>query len=81
MHGGTGVPDDDVRKAIACGVKKVNIGTEVKHAYATAVREALKRSEKEIDPRKIVGPAKEAVQKVVEGRLAVLCTPRVEDLT
>jgi fructose-bisphosphate aldolase, class II len=81
MHGGTGVPDGDVRKAISCGVKKVNIGTEVKHAYTTAVREALKRSEKEIDPRKILGPAKEAVQKVVEGRLSVLCTPRVEDLT
>jgi fructose-bisphosphate aldolase class II len=80
MHGGTGVPDADVRMAISCGVKKVNIGTEVKHAYVTAVREAVGRSETEIDPRKIVGPAKEAVQKVVEGRMSVLCTPRVEDL-
>jgi fructose-bisphosphate aldolase, class II len=80
MHGGTGVPDDDVRAAIGCGVKKVNIGTELKHAYTSSLRETLARLEKEIDPRKILGPAREAVQKAVEGRLAVLCTPRVEEL-
>jgi fructose-bisphosphate aldolase, class II len=80
MHGGTGVPDEDVRTAISCGVKKVNIGTELKHAYATAMRQSLAKSEKEIDPRKILAPAKEAVQKAVEGRLAVLRTPRVDEL-
>ena len=80
MHGGTGVPDDDVRRAIACGVRKVNIGTEVKYAYCTAMREALAQMPKEIDPRKILVRAKEAVQKAVEGRLAVLATPRTEDL-
>jgi len=80
MHGGTGVPDEDVRTAISCGVKKVNIGTELKHAYTTAVRETAARLDKEIDPRKIMGPARDAVQKAVEGRLAVLCTPRVEEM-
>ncbi len=80
MHGGTGVPDEDVRTAIGCGVKKVNIGTELKHAYTTTMRESLARLEKEIDPRKILGPARDAVQKAVEGRLAVLCTPRVEEM-
>ncbi len=78
MHGGTGVPDDDVRTAITCGVKKVNIGTELKFAYTSCLRETLGRMDKEIDPRKILGPAREAVQKAVEGRLAVLCTPRHE---
>ena len=80
MHGGTGVPDADVRKAIACGVKKVNIGTELKHAYTSALRESLARQEKEIDPRKILVHARDAVQKAVEGRLAVLATPRAEQL-
>jgi fructose-bisphosphate aldolase class II len=80
MHGGTGVPDEDVRQAIACGVKKVNIGTELKHAYACAMRETLAQFPKEIDPRKILVHAKEAVQKAVEGRLAVLATPRTEEL-
>jgi len=80
MHGGTGVPDADVRRAISAGVRKVNIGTELKHAYVCALREALARMDKEIDPRKILVHAKEAVQKAVEGRLAVLNTPRVEQL-
>jgi fructose-bisphosphate aldolase, class II len=80
MHGGTGVPDDDVRTAISCGVKKVNIGTEIKHAVTTAMRAALDRQKDEIDPRKILGPARQAVQKVVETRLAVLNTPRVDQL-
>ena len=80
MHGGTGVPDADVRTAIAAGVKKVNIGTELKNAYTAALRETLARLEKEIDPRKILIRAREAVQKAVEGRLAVLATPRVEEL-
>ena len=80
MHGGTGVPDADVRTAISCGIRKVNIGTELKHAYSTAMREALARLDKEIDPRKILVCAKEAVQRAVEGRLAVMNTPTVEEL-
>lgn len=80
MHGGTGVPDEDVRTAISCGVKKVNIGTELKHAYTSAMRESLARQDGEIDPRKILSPARDAVQKAVEGRLDVLCTPRAEEM-
>jgi fructose-bisphosphate aldolase, class II len=80
MHGGTGVPDEDVREAISCGVKKVNIGTELKYAYVNALRETLALLPNEIDPRKILGPARDAVQKAVEGRLAVLQTPRTEEL-
>ncbi len=80
MHGGTGVPDADLRKAIGCGVKKVNVGTEIKYAYTAALREALAKAPDEIDPRKILIKAKEAVQAAVEGRLAVLGTPRLEEL-
>jgi fructose-bisphosphate aldolase class II len=81
MHGGTGVPDDDVRRAIALGVRKVNIGTELKAAYTGAMREGLARMDKEIDPRKILVGAKKAVQAVVESRLAVLGTPRADELS
>ena len=69
-----------MRRAIALGVRKVNIGTELKAAYTTAMRETAVKLEKEIDPRKILVRAKEAVQKAVEGRLAVIGTPRAEDL-
>lgn len=62
------------------GVKKVNIGTEVKHAYTSAMRNYAAQMDKEIDPRAILVHAKEAVQRVVESRLAVLNTPRTEEL-
>ena len=58
----------------------MNIGTELKFAYVNAMRETLAALDKEIDPRKILGPARQAVQKAVEGRLAVLQTPRTEEL-
>jgi fructose-bisphosphate aldolase class II len=61
-------------------VKKVNVGTELKHAYTTALRRALAEQEDEIDPRKILVQARDAVQKAVEDRLAVINTPRVEQL-
>jgi fructose-bisphosphate aldolase class II len=80
MHGGTGVPDEDVRRAISLGVKKVNIGTELKHAYTSTVREYLAKNPKELDPRKMLAPAKEAVQRAVEERIAILKTPRAEEL-
>ena len=80
MHGGTGVPDDDVRRAISLGVKKVNIGTEIKFAYTSAMREHAVRLANEIDPRAILVHAKEAVQKAVEARLSVINTPRIEEL-
>jgi fructose-bisphosphate aldolase, class II len=80
MHGGTGVADADVRKAIASGVKKVNIGSELRHVYATALRNTIAQQEMEIDPKKILVPSRDAVQKAVEARLAVFATPRMEQL-
>jgi len=79
MHGGTGVPDEDVRRAISLGVKKVNIGTEVKNAYTRAMREQVTALPKEIDPRKILIHAKKAVQRVAEEKVALAETPRAEE--
>ena len=80
MHGTTGVPDDDIRAAIAAGVKKVNVGAELEQAYTQAVREGVARMEAEIDPRRIMGPARDAVQRAVQERLAVLGTPRADEM-
>jgi fructose-bisphosphate aldolase, class II len=80
MHGGTGVPDDDVRRAIAAGVKKINIGTELRVVYTAALRDALAHDPTLFDPRKYLPCSREAVQKVVEMRQAVCATPRAEQL-
>jgi ketose-bisphosphate aldolase len=41
LHGGTGVPEDDVRRAIRGGIAKVNVGTIIRHTYLTSLRDAL----------------------------------------
>ncbi len=58
MHGGSGVPDADVRQGIGLGMRKVNIDTELREAFLEEMRRQLADQPKEIDPRKILGPAK-----------------------
>lgn len=63
LHGGSGIPDEMIRKTIKLGIAKVNFATELRAAATAAVREALK-DEKIIDPKKFMGPAREAVKKL-----------------
>lgn len=69
LHGASGVPDDAIRKAISLGVTKINIDTELRLAFAQAVRQVLAEDTKEYDPRKILGPAKEAVKNTVRAKI------------
>ena len=56
LHGGTGISDDDMKKAIRLGISKVNVGTSVKRAYLNAVSEFLGvRNTREIDPHVMLG--------------------------
>ena len=63
LHGGSGVPAGLMRRAINCGITKVNFGTELKNAFTLAVKRSLCESD-EIDLRKTFSPAVEAVQRV-----------------
>jgi len=65
LPGAKGVPDEAYKKAIALGINKINIDTDLRLAWVGAVREALTIKPEEFDPRKILGPAREAVKKVV----------------
>lgn len=69
MHGGSGVPDTMVREAIKRGVAKVNVATELKDAWARALRDTLQAKPSEIDPRKLLAPAREAVKAVVRTKI------------
>ncbi len=60
LHGGSGVPVESVKRAISLGMSKVNFATELRAAMTAAVREALK-DEAIIDPKKFMGPGKDAV--------------------
>lgn len=69
LHGSSGVPDEAVRKAIELGVRKVNIDTNLREAFVNRAREVLKEKPEEIDPRKILGPAREAMKKVIQEKI------------
>lgn len=60
LHGGSGIPDEMIRKTIELGICKVNFATELRAAMTKAVREAL-CDEKIIDPKKFMGPGRQAV--------------------
>lgn len=67
LHGGSGTPEGLIRKAIACGVSKINVGTELKHMWSKATKEMLDKGEKE--PRMIAAYAREKVKEVARGKL------------
>lgn len=60
LHGGSGVPDEMIRRTIELGINKVNFATELRAAMTKAVREAL-TDEGIIDPKKFMGKGREAV--------------------
>jgi fructose-bisphosphate aldolase class II len=69
LEGAKGIPEDHIRKAITMGIAKINIDTDLRLAFTATVREVLAKSPKEFDPRKILGPAKEAMKEVVKAKM------------
>lgn len=71
LHGSSGVPDEAIRTAIPLGVAKVNIDTNIREAFVAACREVLNSNAKEIDPRKVLGPAKDAATNIIREKIRV----------
>ncbi|RNC28902.1 MAG: Fructose-bisphosphate aldolase [Candidatus Dichloromethanomonas elyunquensis] len=71
LHGSSGVPDDAVREAVSFGVAKVNIDTNIREAFTDAARKVVIENPKEIDPRKMLGPAREAAMQVIREKIRV----------
>lgn len=69
LHGSSGVPDDAIEKAIKIGVRKVNIDTNIREAFVQACRDVLNKDAKEIDPRKVLGPAREAATEIIREKI------------
>lgn len=69
LHGASGVPAESIRKAIELGVCKINIDTELRQAFVRGVQRVIREHPDEIDPRKILGPAKEAMKAVVKEKM------------
>ncbi len=69
LHGASGIPDDMIREACAIGVDKINIDTEVRDAFRQAVARFVSENPEQIDPRKILAPAREAMREVVARKM------------
>ena len=73
LHGGTGIPEDMIKKAISLGVSKINVNTECQLAFAAATRQYVEAgkdlSGKGFDPRKLLAPGFEAIKATVKEKM------------
>ena len=73
LHGGSGIPDEMVKKAITLGVSKVNVNTECQLAFAAATRKYVEEGKdkqgKGYDPRKLLAPGVEAIKETVRAKI------------
>jgi fructose-bisphosphate aldolase class II len=69
LHGGSGLRNEDFTNAINAGISIVHINSEIRLAYKEAVEQSIETQPNEINPAKLLTPAVEAIEKVVESRL------------
>ena len=65
LHGSSGVPDEAIRRAIQLGIRKVNIDTNIREAFVGEMRRIMEEKPDEIDPRKILKPARQATVEII----------------
>lgn len=71
LHGGTGIPDEQIKRAISLGTAKINVNTENQIAATKVIREVLNNDQKVYDPRKYLAPARDAIKETVIGKMRV----------
>lgn len=71
LHGGSGIDDEKIKKAIASGICKININTELQIVWAKGVREFVKTNDA-YDPRKIIKAGEEAMKKEIKDKIILL---------
>lgn len=73
LHGGTGIPEEQVKKAIELGVSKININTECQIAFTEATRKYFEEGKDKVgkgfDPRKVLKPGYEAIKETVREKV------------
>ena len=76
LHGGTGIPEDMIKKAISLGVSKINVNTECQLSFAAATRKYVEAGKdlegKGFDPRKLLAPGVEAIKATVKEKMELL---------
>ncbi|MCH3904649.1 MAG: ketose-bisphosphate aldolase [Lactobacillus sp.] len=87
LHGGSGIPKDQVCESIRCGIAKVNINTEFQQAFQRATRAYIEAGKdldlttKGYDPRKLLKPGTDAIVSAMKEMISWLGTPTIDELT
>ena len=80
LHGGTGIPEDMIKKAISLGVAKINVNTECQLSFAEATRKYIEAGKdqqgKGFDPRKLLAPGAEAIRATVKEKMELFVLER-----
>lgn len=71
LHGASGIPDADLRRCVALGVRKINVNTEIRFTLFQSLEQSLRKGVKGYDVTKLLGAAVDAMQATVEERIAV----------
>ncbi|AGN24925.1 class II fructose-1,6-bisphosphate aldolase [Erysipelothrix rhusiopathiae] len=76
LHGGSGIPEDQIKKAIALGVSKINVNTECQLVFAEATRKYIESGKdlegKGFDPRKLLAPGTDAIRATVKEKIEMM---------
>src|SRR6056297_2794931 len=72
LHGASGVPGEDVRKAVTMGINKVNVNTDFQQAFTAKVKELFAEKPDLYDPRKYCGPGRDAIKAKVKEKIEIL---------
>lgn len=79
LHGSSGVADDEIRRAVAAGMAKINISTHLNKVFSGSVRATLDAHPDMVDSRKYLGPARDAFAAETARLIRLLCNPIGED--
>lgn len=72
MHGGSGLSDDVLRRAIECGITKINVNSDIQAVWHDAVYKFMEENPNVYDPRKVIMSGRQAMEEFIEGKINLL---------
>lgn len=72
LHGGTGICESDLKKAITCGICKINFNTELQIAWTKGIKDFMNSNENIYDPRKIISSGEKNIKQIVREKIRIL---------
>ncbi|MEY9092808.1 class II fructose-1,6-bisphosphate aldolase [Paenibacillus sp. RC84] len=80
LHGGSGIPEEQVKRCVSLGMAKMNVATELRIAFSDAIKKVFQANPDENDPRKYMVPAKAAVKELAQAKMRLTgCVGRAKD--